>query len=81
MRRLAHLCYLAAALSFAFTFFDVVFLGTPLIHFTGQELVIGTTFHRPFHIGAAAIELGHVPALPAAGAALAALAMPWDRSG
>lgn len=75
MRRLAHLCSLAAALTFALTFFDVVYRGNSLIHFTGQELVTGTTFHHPFQIGAATIEIGHVPALPAAGVALAALAM------
>jgi len=75
MRRLAHLGYLAAALCFALTFFDVVDQGDSLIHFSGQELVTGTTFHRPFQIGAAKLEIGRVPALPAAGMAVAALAL------
>ena len=73
MRSLAHISFLAAALCFAFSFFDVVYQGESLIHFTGQELVTGTTFHRPFQIGSATFEIGHIPALPAADVALAAL--------
>jgi hypothetical protein len=75
MRRLAHLGYFAAALCFALTFFDVVYQGNSLVHFTGQELVTGTTFHRPFQIGPATLEIGHISVLPAAGIAVAALAM------
>lgn len=75
MRRLAHIAYLAAALCFALTFFDVVYQGASLVHFTGQELVTSTTFHRPFHIGPATLQIGRVPALPAAQIAIAALAI------
>lgn len=75
MRTLAHIAYLAAALCFALTFFDVVYQDASLIHFTGQELVTGTTFHRPFRIGPAILEIGHVPALTAAQIAMAALAI------
>lgn len=75
MRTLAYIAYLAAALCFALTFFDVVYQGKSLLRFTGQELVTGTTFHQPFRIGPAAVEIGHVSALPAAGIALTALAI------
>ena len=75
MKTLAHIAYLAAALCFALTFFDVVYQGASLVHFTGQELVTGTTFHRPFRIGPATLELGRIPALPVAQFAIAALAI------
>ena len=38
MRRLAHISYLAAALCFAFAFFDVVYRGESLVPFPGVEI-------------------------------------------
>jgi hypothetical protein len=75
MKAVAQTAFLAAVLGFGLPFFDVIHRGQSVIRFSGQELVMGTTFHRPLPIGSTTVDLGHVPPLPAAGISLAALAL------
>ena len=84
LRVIATLLAALALASFLFPFFAVTYDGRPLIHFTGLELVLGTTFRRSFEYGGQAATPGHVAAEITAMLAVAALAcsvvLSWLRS-
>jgi len=56
MRRVAAIVIAILAMAgFVLPFFAVTFRGTAVIHFTGLELLQGTTFHRPLSYGAESV--------------------------
>jgi hypothetical protein len=64
LRAAATALALGALGCFVLPWFSVQHQGRTLIHFTGLELLMGTTFHRTFEYGGQLVSPGTVPSWP-----------------
>lgn len=72
-RVIAMVVALLALASFALPFFAVTYKGQPVIHFTGIELLQGTSFHHRVEYGGDAVLPPPLPIVPVAWLAFLAL--------